>query len=1796
MKRTYTIGQQLMAYILLLSLFLQSCTGLKNPIVPIKDEQPSLTSITSEQKLPADQQKEIITSDNHITASLSLDIPYNDATDKLSDTESSAGSTKITPLVGKQIDQPGCQSNPINQAQTISVKELTTKETYALQFYCEDEIWKAAVTENASNLSKAYTLPVYIAPGMDLGNIMSFNDEGRKKFIHIHMPQGSKEKYVYINNFGVKGGMRLNSQTSHQLRLSDYNQLRPYFNNETLEITPENCRALLTYTRQYGEAFKRHNGCVSIKNWGNARELRTLTELLSNFSDIQAFKFDCSNGRETEIDEAIINAIQSYEYITEIYIIDCQLNDGTMQDVLSSVRHPERIKILNLQKNYLSAKLIDTLQKQFPNAKISGKNQKGGLFKSMRGLKLPGMAGKSSPKVDRQTNRDPVSIPPKPIPSLPPTVSATPKTDKTDVVGSTRTASIRSIPKPLPSTPKPLPPRPQSTATTPASIANPMPTRVDDKLNEEFKTYIKQLIEIRDNDRRAEESERVFDKSKKLLMTQFSKLDLHSDSQNNLAYYLLQTLKDNHGLTDLMLQFVGRPHGTLTRLYELVDLLHKKGATIPHKIGQDLLDEAKDKKIAILYYPLGMLGVAKASTELYYDDNTSFKEFASASGCVKLSLLQWVVYNSKIRKTSAQIELVSRLVNDPATSTADLNIKNKAEGLRKYTPAIYAATWQEHGAPLVQAFLLRQDLDINRIKVAEGKTIGELSIPKSLLDMVVYNCSFNYHTKGTADESQISEAWLAVLTNMLKREDLKIEDGNIKYAENLTKPAASECFNKETAEIVLNKLKAKQAVSVAIQIQDSQAISSKYTRIKKWLTDITDNHNQGVQVIRTMTANMADSKLNEEFKEYINQLSQLSNYSGLGENTDRLVEKTKKFINTHYQQLESNPNSTDNPLYIILSSMKDKGELGTLWIQGTLLDYYKLFELLYSKGFSLSSELGEAILEEAIDKKIDRLYYPLALLGIAKANTELYYTTYDGQHWKSLTTINSPNKLTLLQWTVSNRKIAYHITQLKLLLKLLHDPTTSTSDLNIKSGEGNRGPTEYTGYTPVLYAVQVAKAQAENTAAMVQAFLSRKDVEVNIPAVKESLLKMVIDHCSDTMITKNACWFNILEHILTSEDLEVKDVDVNYAENRLKSESRWVDVARAQIVLNKLKERQALPLPSTNDGIEDKERERFRKYQKDAEQGYTSAQYNVAMMYKNGVGVTQDYVKAVYWLQKAADQEDIDSQYSLGTMYENGWGVAQDYAKAALWYQKAATQGHAEAKGTLEIMYRNGWITQENTKESIFPPKYIKLDNTVNLRTRDQEVEQKAIEEESTEKEFVKVEEVHKIADSKLQEALSPLKEHFKTLATSSTPEAWKAEVPVKNVEQTLSVTEQEALQQADKIVLDYNAKYRQSVQNLSRFSHVKQKFSKVFSKTAQVTKDVVLGPEINSLIHFQQQVNQAYGSEVMKLDQGRMERMHKERLTELTTSHQQKEKGLEIKRGRIQAQLRVAPQRRLELMREEQFLVNQLIESEEMYQLTLKRLQNPAQTALEDFYDWKRSVFVDFTKLHLGNHFITYEALALGTVARKPEFYEQALQGSTAIGSVLADAFLPLGGLLGNVIGGIAGKGAELYADKQIRIKAAKIGSLYGYRGLEGMVEVTREVANGLMFRLKDVIIDLTPESLDKLAKVATTQMIDYALKQWEANATQTITAANLLLRGTQHQPSWFKSFTQNTSIELEDGRFVDGWSLLIQNQQKVSLDEKGFMRTAHFFAKQAKKNGASFLNYTGQAVSFVSDVVGGL
>ncbi len=113
----------------------------------------------------------------------------------------------------------------------------------------------------------------------------------------------------------------------------------------------------------------------------------------------------------------------------------------------------------------------------------------------------------------------------------------------------------------------------------------------------------------------------------------------------------------------------------------------------------------------------------------------------------------------------------------------------------------------------------------------------------------------------------------------------------------------------------------------------------------------------------------------------------------------------------------------------------------------------------------------------------------------------------------------------------------------------------------------------------------------------------------------------------------------------------------------------------------------------------------FPIYLKLAEQGNSTAQIWLAIMYANGQGVSKDEAASVEWLKKSANQENPIAQNNLGQAYFYGRGVVKDEFEAARWFQKAVAQGSSAAYFNLGKMHYYG---QGVNKDPVQAVKLIK--------------------------------------------------------------------------------------------------------------------------------------------------------------------------------------------------------------------------------------------------------------------------------------------------------------------------------------------------------------------------------------------------------------------------------------------------------------------------------------------------------
>ena len=95
----------------------------------------------------------------------------------------------------------------------------------------------------------------------------------------------------------------------------------------------------------------------------------------------------------------------------------------------------------------------------------------------------------------------------------------------------------------------------------------------------------------------------------------------------------------------------------------------------------------------------------------------------------------------------------------------------------------------------------------------------------------------------------------------------------------------------------------------------------------------------------------------------------------------------------------------------------------------------------------------------------------------------------------------------------------------------------------------------------------------------------------------------------------------------------------------------------------------------------------------------------VGDLFRDGIGTVQDYRQAARWYTKVAmveidklDEADFlehyigEAQYQLALLYKNGQGVIQNRVKASEWFTCAASHGHSGAKVELELLEAFGDI------------------------------------------------------------------------------------------------------------------------------------------------------------------------------------------------------------------------------------------------------------------------------------------------------------------------------------------------------------------------------------------------------------------------------------------------------------------------------------------------------------------------
>jgi TPR repeat protein len=114
--------------------------------------------------------------------------------------------------------------------------------------------------------------------------------------------------------------------------------------------------------------------------------------------------------------------------------------------------------------------------------------------------------------------------------------------------------------------------------------------------------------------------------------------------------------------------------------------------------------------------------------------------------------------------------------------------------------------------------------------------------------------------------------------------------------------------------------------------------------------------------------------------------------------------------------------------------------------------------------------------------------------------------------------------------------------------------------------------------------------------------------------------------------------------------------------------------------------------------------EAFHWFLTASEKGHPGAQYNLALAYERGLGVTRNREQALKWLNKSAKAGNSDSQYMLGLLLLDRGSARTDSAAvqpAMVWFTKAANAGNARAMYQLGTMYYDGELIDANAEKAM---------------------------------------------------------------------------------------------------------------------------------------------------------------------------------------------------------------------------------------------------------------------------------------------------------------------------------------------------------------------------------------------------------------------------------------------------------------------------------------------------------------
>lgn len=98
----------------------------------------------------------------------------------------------------------------------------------------------------------------------------------------------------------------------------------------------------------------------------------------------------------------------------------------------------------------------------------------------------------------------------------------------------------------------------------------------------------------------------------------------------------------------------------------------------------------------------------------------------------------------------------------------------------------------------------------------------------------------------------------------------------------------------------------------------------------------------------------------------------------------------------------------------------------------------------------------------------------------------------------------------------------------------------------------------------------------------------------------------------------------------------------------------------------------------------------YQLFQGLAESGDTKAQYDISLMYIQGIGTKQNIEQGLVWLNRAAEKGNIEAMLELGVLYQKIDTLENAPQLALYWFEKAAYAGSAVGQYNLAHSYMDG--------------------------------------------------------------------------------------------------------------------------------------------------------------------------------------------------------------------------------------------------------------------------------------------------------------------------------------------------------------------------------------------------------------------------------------------------------------------------------------------------------------------------